>query len=119
MIALKNFGRRKFSPDIAQFSPILHQIDKAQEQIRKEAQDNLDGVAERLRVRSLRVQTRVEVEDQPAVAIFKGAIAPAIDLVALETHGRRGLSRMFLGSVTDKILRASSVPVLVHRPVHV
>jgi nucleotide-binding universal stress UspA family protein len=97
---------------------LLDQIDRAQEQLRKEAEEYLHRVAERLRERSLRVQTWVEVEEQPAVAILKRATAPAIDLVALETHGRRGLSRLFLGSVADKVIRAASLPVLVHRPLH-
>ena len=34
------------------------------------------------------------------------------DLVVVGTHGRRGLSHLFLGSVAEKIVRGSSVPVL-------
>jgi nucleotide-binding universal stress UspA family protein len=34
------------------------------------------------------------------------------DLVVIGTHGRRGLSRALLGSVAEKIVRASPVPVL-------
>ena len=37
-------------------------------------------------------------------------------LIAMETHGRRGLSRMIVGSVADKIVRGAEVPVLLHRP---
>ena len=37
------------------------------------------------------------------------------DLVAMSTHGRRGLGRWILGSVTEKVLRAGKVPVLVVR----
>jgi nucleotide-binding universal stress UspA family protein len=94
----------------------LRQIEKAQEQLHMEAEEYLHRVAGRLRERSLRVQTQVGVADQPAVAILKEANAPAINLVALETHGRRGLSRLFLGSVADKVIRGASLPVLVHRP---
>ena len=39
------------------------------------------------------------------------------DLVAIETHGRGGLSRLFLGSVADKVLRGSTLPVLLQRPI--
>jgi nucleotide-binding universal stress UspA family protein len=60
----------------------------------------------------------VAVEEQPGVAIIHEAKPPAIDVVALETHGRRGLSRLMLGSVADKVIRGATVPVLVHRPVH-
>jgi nucleotide-binding universal stress UspA family protein len=38
-----------------------------------------------------------------------------VDLIALATHGRRGLPRLFLGSVADKVVRGSPVPVLVYR----
>jgi nucleotide-binding universal stress UspA family protein len=64
----------------------------------------------------LRVQTRVLVEEQPGRAILD-AIAPSeIDLIALATHGQRGLSRLVLGSVADKVIRGASVPVLVQHP---
>lgn len=33
----------------------------------------------------------------------------------MATHGRRGIKRWFLGSVTEKVLRASEVPMLVVR----
>lgn len=39
----------------------------------------------------------------------------AADLVVVGTHGRRGPSRWFLGSVAEKIVRASRVPVLIVR----
>ena len=37
------------------------------------------------------------------------------DLVVIATHGRSGVSRLFLGSVADRVLRASPVPVLMVR----
>ncbi len=36
--------------------------------------------------------------------------------IALATHGWGGLRRMLLGSVTDKVIRGSSLPVLAYRP---
>jgi nucleotide-binding universal stress UspA family protein len=41
----------------------------------------------------------------------------AMQLIALATHGRRGLGRLLLGSVADKALRGASVPVLLRRSV--
>lgn len=38
-----------------------------------------------------------------------------VDLIALGTHGRHGISRLFLGSVAEGVLRRSDVPVLVVR----
>lgn len=41
------------------------------------------------------------------------ALAGSYDLVVVGTHGRRGVSRTWLGSVAEKVVRASPVPVLV------
>jgi nucleotide-binding universal stress UspA family protein len=93
----------------------LDQIEAAHERLRREANDYLNRVAERLRARGLRVQTRVAIEQQPAAAVLHEATLN-IDLIALETHGRGGLSRLVLGSVADKVIRGAHLPVLVHHP---
>jgi nucleotide-binding universal stress UspA family protein len=38
-----------------------------------------------------------------------------IDVIAMSTHGR-GMSRLFLGGVADKVLRGSELPMLLYRP---
>jgi hypothetical protein len=40
----------------------------------------------------------------------------AVDLIVIGTHGRRGLSHALLGSVAEKVVRSSPVPVLVAPP---
>jgi nucleotide-binding universal stress UspA family protein len=81
-----------------------------------EARAYLDGVADRLRARGARVEARVVVEDQAAAGILREAERLGADLIALATHGRRGLSRLVMGSVADKVIRAAPMPVLVRRP---
>jgi len=82
----------------------------------KDTSDYLQKVAERMRADGKRVETRVvAVADQPAVAILEEAGICGADLIALETHGRRGLSRLLLGGTADKVIRGSSFPVLVCR----
>jgi nucleotide-binding universal stress UspA family protein len=83
---------------------------------RKHANEYLERIAQQFRARSLPVQTRVLSHEQPTVAILDEVKAHHADLVALETHGRSGLPRLFLGSVADKVLRGSSVPILIQRP---
>jgi nucleotide-binding universal stress UspA family protein len=95
---------------------ILDEIEKLQGEVCKEAEAYLAGVAQRLRSQALRVRTRLAVSDHPASAILQEAVACGADLVAIETHGRGGLSRLFLGSVADKVIRGSSIPVLVQHP---
>ena len=41
---------------------------------------------------------------------------PAIDLVVMGTHGRGGLSRLLMGSVADKVVRAAECPVITLHP---
>jgi nucleotide-binding universal stress UspA family protein len=98
---------------------MLDQIQRLQAARREEAQTYLEGIAARLREQALRVRTRVAVDEQPAQGILKATVEVGAGLIALETHGRRGLERMFLGSVADKVIRGAPLPVLVHRPTHV
>lgn len=94
----------------------LEQLDALQRQARKESQAYLDGVAAKLTARGARVSTRVSIDEEPAGSILREAQACHADLIAMETHGRRGLSRLLLGSVADKIVRAGVAPVLLSRP---
>jgi nucleotide-binding universal stress UspA family protein len=79
------------------------------------AQEYLAGVARRLRAKSLRVSTAAVVAPASS-AILEYARHHAIDLIAMATHGRVGVSRVVLGSVADKVVRGAFVPVLLHRP---
>lgn len=83
--------------------------------IQAEAHVYLQRMAESLCDRGLALQTRILTDNHPAMAILKEAASGDYDLLALATHGRRGLSRLFLGSVADKVVRAASIPILVHR----
>lgn len=94
---------------------VMERIEKMHIELRKEATEYLDKVADRLRADGLRVETRVIVEEQPDVAILEAA-RPPIDMICIETHGRGGLSRLLLGSVADKVVRGSKLPILLHKP---
>jgi nucleotide-binding universal stress UspA family protein len=49
----------------------------------------------------------------PATAIIETAKSNGCDLIVMASHGRRGLTKLFLGSQTSEVLVAGSVPVLV------
>ena len=51
----------------------------------------------------------------PADSILETAKAQKSTLIALSTHGRTGVARWVLGSVAEKVLQASTLPVLVAR----
>jgi nucleotide-binding universal stress UspA family protein len=61
-----------------------------------------------------RVRSLVE-EGPPAGTILETADRENVTLIAMATHGRTGLARWVFGSVTEKVIRASSVPILVLR----
>lgn len=48
-----------------------------------------------------------------AEIIIEQAIEWAADVLVLGTHGRRGVSRFFIGSVAENTIRLSSIPVLL------
>ena len=50
-----------------------------------------------------------------AEAIIESAVDLGCDLVLMGTHGRRGLRKLLVGSVAERVVRTSSVPVLVVR----
>lgn len=84
------------------------------EPIKKKTRDYLDKAGEGLRSKRAIVKTEVRT-GHAAEEIIKVAHEVNADLVAMSTHGRSGLSRWAFGSVTDKILRAGNIPVLVVR----
>lgn len=48
-------------------------------------------------------------------AILREAKRAKVDLIVMGTHGRRGLNRLLLGSDAERVLRESSIPVLLTR----
>ena len=57
------------------------------------------------------------IEDGPAAEkIVEYAEAAGIDLIIMSTHGRGGVRRFLVGSVTDRVIRSTHLPVLVIHP---
>jgi nucleotide-binding universal stress UspA family protein len=54
-------------------------------------------------------------QGDPYQEIVDYADEVAADMIVMGTHGRRGLDRYLLGSVTEKVVRSSDVPVLTIR----
>ena len=82
------------------------------------AMDYLDKAGEDLRGKGAIVNCKVVLGEggvSSAASIIKAEEELNADLVAMSTHGRRGFSRWAYGSVTEKVLRGGSVPVLMVR----
>jgi nucleotide-binding universal stress UspA family protein len=63
--------------------------------------------------RQVRIETSVLEGDKPAERIVEAAQAAGVDQIVMASHGRTGVARLLLGSVTSKVLELSKVPVLV------
>jgi nucleotide-binding universal stress UspA family protein len=50
---------------------------------------------------------------EPDECIMESARRHGVDFIAMCTHGRRGVGRLVLGSVADRVVRESGVPVLL------
>lgn len=76
------------------------------------AQRLAKATVERAEMAGLRAQMLLAT-GPPAEQIIASAISTKADLIAIGTHGRRGIRRWFVGSVAEKVVRESRVPVVV------
>ena len=85
----------------------------------EKAQDYLKRAAEKLEESGVKVKTEIiELKTNQGVAsvILDYAEKNKIDLIVMSTHGRSGISRWAMGSVTDRIVRYAKCPVLSIAP---
>ncbi len=61
------------------------------------------------------MQARLIEEVTPATGIVQTAKTEGADLIVVGSHGRSGIARLMLGSVANKVVAESTVPVLVVR----
>ncbi len=82
---------------------------------RQEAERAVNSKVERLREMALTVQGQV-VEGRPDEAIVKAAEAVGADLIVMGSHGRTGLTKILMGSVSERVIGQAACPVLVVKP---
>jgi nucleotide-binding universal stress UspA family protein len=91
-------------------------VEAADAQALQEARTYLRGVVHRL-AGAMQVQAHDCVLNGEVVdSLLEYVGAQAIDLVVITTHRRRGLSRLWLGSIADELLRRLPIPLLLVRP---
>jgi nucleotide-binding universal stress UspA family protein len=62
------------------------------------------------------VHAHVVRGDDAATMLAQSAARHGVDVICISSHGRSGIARALVGSVADKLLRATRLPVLVLRP---
>lgn len=76
------------------------------------AAENMKGIEEELKAQGYRVKSRVEM-GSPFREILRVADEENVSIIVVGSHGKSNLADMFLGSVSEKVIRHSMKPVLV------
>ena len=84
------------------------------ESVKAEAREYLDKAYQRLKGKKGKVKVEIRVGDI-AQGIIKFAEEKRVDLIAISSHGHSGIERWVFGSTANKVLQASSAPVLLVR----
>ncbi|WP_248910327.1 universal stress protein [Halocatena marina] len=90
-------------------------LDNLLDALRKKGKDATSEIAARANDRGIETTTAVR-QGRPHDDILTYANENDIDVIVIGTHGRTGVKRALLGSVTEAVVRQSEIPVLtVHR----
>jgi len=91
------------------------QVAAVAEKSQAEATDYITKVADKLKEEGMAVQALV-IQGTAADGILDYAQKNQADLILMSTHGRSGPSRWAFGSVADRVIRHSPIPVLIVPP---
>lgn len=101
--------------DLGSIAPAsAHQWERVLQERAKEDKKQLDGLVSRLDGHGVEISQLI-VDDGPAEGVCKSAAQVDADLVVVGTHGRTALTRFFLGSVAERVVRTCERSVLVVR----
>lgn len=101
---------------VIDMSPSYHGVISSDyvEELEGEGKDAIEVIADQAEERGIPVERKIG-RGIPAERILGYAEGNDIDLIAMGTHGRTGIGHLVLGSVTEKVVRRSDVPVLTAR----
>lgn len=94
--------------------PVDFNMDRVIDAMQEQATTAIEDVRTRAEAAGVDVVTAVR-RGTPHVVIGEYADEEGIDLIVMGTHGRTGVNRMLVGSVTERVVRRSDVPVLTVR----
>ena len=108
-------SRGSYATSEVNFKRIEENTKKIEEEKKSSAEGYLAQVTDRFsKYAAVTFQTKVIIGDV-ADSLIDYASENDIDLIIIATHGRSGISRWVRGSIADRILRASRIPVLMVR----
>ena len=108
------YAAQGFLPDVPLYPLVNNQVLDI-DYIKAETKKQLDKLAADKRGGPC---TAIVLDGHPVEKILEAGKAQKCDLVVICTHGRTGLSHLVMGSVAEKIVRMSPIPVLSVRAQH-
>jgi nucleotide-binding universal stress UspA family protein len=99
---------------VGEASAPVSYTEEEMELIRKRVTDYLEKTGDAMKKRGVIISTMVRTGNA-SDEVLKAAGEVGAELIAMSTHGRSGLRRLAFGSITDKVIRDSNVPVLLVR----
>ncbi|MEE9905646.1 universal stress protein [Chlorobium sp.] len=83
-----------------------------EEDLEKASTEDLDALKQGLLDEGLKVESTVEIGN-PADVILEKAADLDVNLIIMGSHGKKGLSRLIMGSVAETVVRKANCPVLI------
>ena len=83
------------------------------EKMSEEARDLLDRVKQKIEQENIPCETIVHIGGQPHRFIVEEAKNKGIDLIVMGTHGKSGLKKLLMGSVTERVIGHAPCTVMV------
>jgi universal stress protein A len=84
------------------------------DELERDARQRLDGALTAAERERFKARSVVRIGD-PLLEIVEHARVEGVDLIVMGTHGRTGVSHLFLGSVAERVVRTATCPVLTVR----
>jgi nucleotide-binding universal stress UspA family protein len=79
------------------------------------AQKRVDAIGKLAKAAGVTCKTLVTEAEAPDEGIIKAAKSQKCDVIVMASHGRRGITKLIMGSVTQNVLTHSKIPVVVYR----
>lgn len=93
----------------------IDDLEQIESHSKHDAQSYLQQIVNKLKSKGLRAHAKI-LTGKAADSLVDYINNSGFDLLIMATHGRSGISRWIWGSVAEKILRSSLIPILVIRP---
>jgi nucleotide-binding universal stress UspA family protein len=110
MTVSEPFHTLSFRPSQVEYTPATYR-----QHAEEAAQRILGEVRAKAEAASVACDTVWVEHEHPYMAIIDTARSTNCDLIAMASHGRRGVGAVVLGSQTVKVLTHSTIPVIVYR----